>query len=621
MLSLLVGALLAATGAGATTASADTCADTSKWITGYGSSIHPERIVPENSTAACCAACAANPACAFFVFTGGAGAPPEAGAVRSRCHLKLAPYDAAKNVPDAKYTLGLVARPPPPPPPPPAPWPPPGPPVPGEGTKPHLVFAMIDDWGWYDNGFHGNSVIKTPFLDAMVRNDALLLERHYVFKYCSPTRRSFLSGRVPPHSGQANGADVTVDTRMHTIAAKLKQAGYRTGMSGKWHAGHMLVKQQPHGVGFDTSLGYMNGACDHYTQIDGEDGCAKQGGGPTTDIWNTDRPGVGLNGTYGDLMYVGRAVETIMQHDVGEKAHPLFYYLAMQCAHDPMEAPQRFLDIYAKDDFCGNGGKSKCTMQTEYAFSSVIDEGISNVTKALKAKSMWDNTLLVVASDNGGPAFSDQQAASNFPLRGGKYQLWEGGIRGNAFVTGGLLPAAMRGRNLSAAVHVCDWYSTFANLAGVNPADDAPGIPSIDSINQWSVISGKSSSAARVEIWPADGILINGSLKLIATGPGTGKWSGPLYPKVPAENSTVVTCSEKAPCLYDVVADPSERADIAAGHPDVVARMAARLAALAPTKFSGQCNECPKDGSAQICAQTAKNGGYLTPVDWVAPPP
>jgi arylsulfatase A-like enzyme len=182
--------------------------------------------------------------------------------VRSRCHLKLAPYDAAKNIPDAKYTLGLVARPPPPPPPPPAPWPPPGPPVPGEGTKPHLVFAMIDDWGWYDNGFHGNSVIKTPFLDAMVRNDALLLERHYVFKYCSPTRRSFLSGRVPPHSGQANGADVTVDTRMHTIAAKLKQAGYRTGMSGKWHAGHMLVKQQPHGVGFDTSLGYMNGACD-----------------------------------------------------------------------------------------------------------------------------------------------------------------------------------------------------------------------------------------------------------------------------------------------------------------------------------------------------------------------
>jgi hypothetical protein len=93
----------------------------------------------------------------------------------------------------------------------------------------------------------------------------------------------------------------------------------------------------------------------------------------------------------------------------------------------------------------------------------------------------------------------------------------------------------------------------------------------------------------------------------------------PLYPKVPAEKSTVVTCSEKAPCLYDVVADPAERHDIAAAHPDVVAQMVARLAVLAPTQFSGQCNECPKNGKALICAQTAKNGGYLTPADWTAP--
>lgn len=235
-------------------------------------------------------------------------------------------------------------------------------------------------------------------------------------------------------------------------------------MSGKWHAGHMLVKQQPHGVGFDTSLGYMNGACDHYTQTNDEDGCVRGGGSHPTDIWNADRPGFGLNGTYGDLMYVGRAVETIMQHNVTESVPPLFYYLAMQYAHDPMEVPQRFLDIYANDEFFGpqpNGAGGHCNMQVEYAFSSVIDEGISNVTRALKAKGMWGNTLLVVASDNGGPAFSDQQAASNYPLRGRKYQLWEGGIRSNAFVAGGLLPAAMRGRNLSAPVHVCDWYVTL----------------------------------------------------------------------------------------------------------------------------------------------------------------
>lgn len=176
-------------------------------------------------------------------------------------------------------------------------------------------------------------------------------------------------------------------------------------MSGKWHAGHSIVRQQPHGVGFDRSLGYMNGACDHYTQEDREDGCSNSPKGsktkkpPTVDIWDTDRPGYGLNGTYGDYMYVGRAVETIVQHNAS--AAPLFYYLAMQCAHAPMEAPDRFKDLYDK----------KTTPNViEYAFSSVIDEGLANVTRALKTKGMWDNTLLVVSSDNGGPAFIDQHA-------------------------------------------------------------------------------------------------------------------------------------------------------------------------------------------------------------------
>ena len=266
---------------------------------------------------------------------------------------------------------------------------------------------MIDDWGWYNNGFHGNALIKTPALDALVEN-GLQLERHYVYKFCSPTRRSFLSGRQPPHSGQGNSPRATVDLRMSTVADKLKAANYKTGMSGKWHAGHDLLRQTPKGRGFDASLGYFQGACDHYTQQDGEDKCGP--GGKSTDLWDTDRPAVGRNGTYGDFMYVQRAVDTIAAHDAA--AGPLFYYLAMQCAHDPMQAPQQYLDVYNTSGFPEG-------MQCEYAFSSVINDGIANVTAALKANNMWDNTLMVVASDNGGPAFSDQSAASNFPLRGG----------------------------------------------------------------------------------------------------------------------------------------------------------------------------------------------------------
>ena len=159
---------------------------------------------------------------------------------------------------------------------------------------------MIDDWGWFNNGFHGNSLAQTPFLDKLVSTESLHLARHYVFKFCSPTRRSFLSGRVPPHSGQANSASVTIDLRMKTIADKLKSAGYTTAQAGKWHAGHATVAQTPKGRGFDTSLGYFNGACDHYTQVDAEDGCKKQGFGATVDLWDTDKPARGQNGTYGD---------------------------------------------------------------------------------------------------------------------------------------------------------------------------------------------------------------------------------------------------------------------------------------------------------------------------------
>lgn len=273
-----------------------------------------------------------------------------------------------------------------------------------------------------------------------------------------------------------------------------------------------------------------------------------------------------------------------------------------------MEAPQRFLDIY---------DKSTVPNQVEYAFSSVIDEGISNVTAALKAKNMWDNTLMTVSADNGGPAFSDQHAASNYPLRGGKYTYFEGGIRVNAFVTGGLLPAKMRGKNISSAVHICDWYATFSGLAGIDPADDADGVPPIDSIDQWPVLSGAAAQPLRTEIFIGGGVLIQDNYKLIKTGAGNAQWSGPLYPKVKATGPANLNCSKKVPCLFDVVADPWEYTDVAADHADIVANMSARLDVLMDGTFEGKGDADVKQ--ADVCAATQKNGMYLTPADWKPP--
>ena len=249
-------------------------------------------------------------------------------------------------------------------------------------SKPHLFFAMIDDWGWYEAGFRGNALAQTPFVDEMVANEALLIERHYGYKFCSPSRRSFLSGRFPPHVGQTNTPQAAIDLRMKTIADKLTAAGYVTAHSGKWHAGFFSMRQTPHGRGFSSSLGFLYGV-DHWTQQSFEKVCKYGHGGNSTDLWDTDRPALGMNGTYGDYMYVGHAVKTIMEHNAST---PLFYYLATEVAHMPNEAPQRFCDKF---------DPNTVPFEPVYAMSSVVDESLSNVTAALKAKGMWSNTLMV----------------------------------------------------------------------------------------------------------------------------------------------------------------------------------------------------------------------------------
>ena len=99
--------------------------------------------------------------------------------------------------------------------------------------KPSIFFLMADDLGSFDVGFR-NPLIKSPNLDRLVAEESLLLLRHYAYFVCSPTRRSFLSGRLPSHLGTDNHGDVHIDPRMHTVADKLAAAGYATGTAGKW---------------------------------------------------------------------------------------------------------------------------------------------------------------------------------------------------------------------------------------------------------------------------------------------------------------------------------------------------------------------------------------------------
>ncbi len=105
--------------------------------------------------------------------------------------------------------------------------------------------------------------------------------------------------------------------------------------------------------------------------------------------------------------------------------------------------------------------------QKYHAMIKYLDDVLGSIVDTLTTRKMWDNLLFVVSGDNGSPFGS----ANNFPLKGGKFSDWQGGVRVNAFVSGGYLPQKMRGQKTEGYIHIADWYSTFCALAGVDPSE------------------------------------------------------------------------------------------------------------------------------------------------------
>merc|ERR1719242_189649 len=260
---------------------------------------------------------------------------------------------------------------------------------------PHIIVIVADDLGWASVGYHDDEV-KTPFIDDLATKHSLILNRHYVYKYCSPTRSSFLSGRLPLHVNQINrsvdypGGGVHLGMRM--LPKVLKESPitkYHTHQFGKWHGGMSNEAYLPVNRGFDTSFGYLGGAETHWTH--------ERSGG--IDFWNSLYP-MQYQNVYGDLLFNAMAVRTIndfaTMHGSNNHEHRLFMYVALQVVHDPQEAPQEYLDLYPENMFTRR--------RTTDAMASVMDDAVRNITNALKENGLWDDTILLFTSDNGGPS-------------------------------------------------------------------------------------------------------------------------------------------------------------------------------------------------------------------------
>jgi arylsulfatase B len=256
-------------------------------------------------------------------------------------------------------------------------------------------------------------------------------------------------------------------------------------------------------------------------------------GGIGVDLYKTNRPAYGVNGTYGAYIY-NAELQRIIKAGSNEHINggrPLFIYCALQDQHAPQQVTSEFQSLF------------NSSYTSEYAIyngmGSAADSVFGNATRALRENGMWENTLIVMSSDNGGPAGVDGGDANNWPLRGGKKTEFEGGVRINAFLSGGFIPPALRGQRRDGYLHVCDWYATLLPLAGADGADDHPGVPPIDGLDMWGYITGKLKDSPRTEMMLSNefkrgtlfsAALIVGDYKLILGTQLYGFWQGPVFP-------------------------------------------------------------------------------------------
>lgn len=513
--------------------------------------------------------------------------------------------------------------------------------------------------------------VQTPHLDGLVAA-GIELERHYVFAVCSPTRSAIQTGRNPLHVNTVNDDPLNYNPRnnvsgfaaiprnMTGLAELLRdKGGMATRFYGKWDCGMATMEHTPRGRGYDRSLSYFHHMVNYWTStFENPNGntnffpeCKKFVGDPKgyrpVDFWVTNGSGyegpwtgpergaansakcnpsdVDLCGyndnatcppypgwpddqvdgcVFEDDIFKDQLLADLHDYDGLGSDSGLFIFWAPHVVHTPLQPPQTSLSRFAH--------VVDWRRRRYLALVHYIDSAVGEVVETMKAKGMWEDTLVVMSSDNGGPIYASGGAgANNFPLKGGKASNWEGGIRVNAFVSGGLLPSSRRGIRLTGLSTGWDWYATLADIMGVTDISDAKaaaaGLPEVDSVSLWPYWNGTTKRSPRTTIaigqmtatnspkaqsqvqgFIADMRDDNGSYglwKLLLGHVSMAGWQSESFPNHTTGSFPVHDCGHVG-CLYELESDPTEHRDFASARPAVVAKLRAAIDAEQAAVFS-----------------------------------
>ncbi|WP_235281976.1 sulfatase [Thalassotalea sp. ND16A] len=414
-----------------------------------------------------------------------------------------------------------------------------------------MVLIVVDDLGWADNGIKNGDVFNTPNIDRLAARSLSFSNAYAGAANCAPSRAVLMSGQYPPRHGiytvspsdrghiktrklvPTKNTKVLKDEIM-TMAEMFKANGYTTGHFGKWHLG-----EDPKTQGFDHNVG------------------GGHNGHPKTYFSPYDLPSLS-NGPKGEYL-TNRLTTEVTSWITRVKDKPFFTYLPYYTVHTPIQAIKE-----VKQRYIGKKGIRNATHATYAAMVEIMDTNVGRIMQSLKDNGIYENTLVVFTSDNGGIRSISYQD----PLRAGKGSYYEGGIRVPLLVS---WPNKIKPSVSDEAVINLDFFPTFENII---KADKKSSL--LDGIDLSAHLFNELPLPQRSLFWHFPVYLQAYDMKadqsrdpLFRTRPGSamrkGKWKLHHYFE---DNSYE---------LYDLSNDLGEHVNFASAYPEVLQQMSAEL--------------------------------------------
>ncbi len=342
-------------------------------------------------------------------------------------------------------------------------------------TQPNVIFILADDLGYGDFSAFNEGLSKTPVLDALMAESTCLTHQYTASPVCNPSRAALMTGRYPHRTGSIDTLEwrglERLALRETTLADVFKNAGYRTGLVGKWHLGAYDPRYHPNRRGFDEAVCFRGGMHDYYDwRLEFNDKVVRADGRYLTDVWSEE------------------AVEFINRHKTG----PFFLHVTYNAPHTPLQVPEEELTPFVET------GKFNRGVSTIYAMIRRMDKGIGRILEALTQNSLEENTIVMFTSDNG-PQFGGQgencTTRFNCQFHGAKGSVYDGGIRVPLLAR---WPAGLEaGRTVEKMVHFTDWFPTILAAAGLEVPKDLE----LDGVNVLPVLRGEDGKVETKRCW------------------------------------------------------------------------------------------------------------------------